>query len=118
LLFAGGVCCCVGVDDLDVEADLLAEFEELAGALEGAGAGAGVAACVDAGCDASAEVSDFFVRFFFVVALESLVAELSALAEPAAAGVASAEVSDFLERFFLVVVVLESPEAVLSAAAG
>jgi hypothetical protein len=140
LLFAGGVCCWVGVA-LGVDDDLLAELEELAGGFEGAGAGAGAgvgagfaagvgAGCeladpdeaeLEAGCEESSEVSDFFDRFFFVlVALESLDAELSALAEPEAAGVASAEaeVSDFLERFFLVVVVLESLDAELSAVAG
>ena len=98
LLFAGGACCCaVGVpfsveDLLDAELD-----DELAGALEGAGAGVGAGLELElaleepdeldeaAGAepDASADVSDFFVRFFFVVvALESL--ELSALAELAA----------------------------------
>lgn len=91
LLFAGGVCCCAVGADFSVEADLLDEPDELAGALEGTGAGAGVAAGVEAGlelelaagCEASADVSDFFVRFFLVVvALESL--ELAALAELAA----------------------------------
>jgi hypothetical protein len=98
LLFAGGVCCWVwaGVEDFEVEADLLDPDDDEAGAeLEGAGAGAG--AGVDAGLelalpeldaldepeaelpDASAEVSDFFDFFFFVVALESL--ELSVPAE-------------------------------------
>jgi hypothetical protein len=105
-LLAGGVCCALGVEDFEVEADLvdpLAEPEELAGALEGAGAGveagagagagleAGVELAVepeaepDAGADESAvAASDFLVRFFLVVvALESV--ELSALAELAAA---------------------------------
>jgi hypothetical protein len=104
-LLAGGVCCALGVEDFEVEADLvdpLAEPEELAGALEGAGAGveagagagagleAGVELAVepeaepDAGADESAvAASDFLVRFFLVVvALESV--ELSALAELAA----------------------------------
>ena len=102
-LLAGGVCCALGVEDFEVEADLvdpLAEPEELAGALEGAGveagagAGAGLEAGVelavepeaepDAGADESAvAASDFLVRFFLVVvALESV--ELSALAELAA----------------------------------
>ena len=96
LLFAGGGCCCaVGVpfsveDLLDAPLD-----DELAGALEGAGVGAGLELelaleepdeldeAAGAEPDASADVSDFFVRFFFVVvALASL--ELSALAELAA----------------------------------
>jgi|SRR5579871_3691039 len=101
-LFAGGVCCALGVEDFEVAVDLvdpLDELEELAGALEGAaagveagaGAGAGLDAGVelavepeaelDAGADESAAaVSDFLVRFFFVVvALESV--ELAGLAE-------------------------------------
>jgi hypothetical protein len=104
LLFAGGVCCCgaaFGVEAglLDAAEELPEELGELAGALEGAGAGAGAGAGLElevaeaepdelevepeAGCDASADVSDFFVRFFFVVvAPESL--ELLAAAELAA----------------------------------
>ena len=81
LLFAGGVCCCVGAA-FGVEAGLLAELDgvdELAGALEGAGAGAGLElepaaaepdepeAELDAGCDASLEASLFLERFFLVV---------------------------------------------------
>jgi hypothetical protein len=102
LLFAGGVCCCgaaFGVEAglLDGAEELPEELGELAGALEGAGAGAEAGLELEvaegepdelevepeAGCDASADVSDFFVRFFFVVvAPESL--ELSAAAELAA----------------------------------
>jgi len=104
-LFAGGVCCCVGVADFVVEADFVEPDEdpddefEAAGVDAGAGAGAGATAGVEAGlefalpeldaveeleaeppeagCDPSAAaVSDFFVRFFFVVvALESAVVE-------------------------------------------
>jgi len=132
LLLAGGVCWADGVGvGFGVEAGLLGE---LAGAAEGAGAGveaglelelAGVdevgelEAEPDAGCEASSEVSDFFLRFFFVVVESAEADELSVLALPeVAAGVeASAAVSLFLERFFLVVV-LESVDAELSAVAA
>jgi hypothetical protein len=103
-LLAGGVCCALGVEDFEVEADFDEPDDELVDALDGAGAGAGVEAGagdgagleaavelavepeveLDAGADVSAvAASDFFVRFFLVVvALESV--ELSALAELAA----------------------------------
>ncbi len=106
-LFAGGVCCCVGVADFDVEADFVEPDEdpddEFVAAGVDAGAGAGAAAGVEAGFEAG-------------------VAELDAVEEPDAALPAgcdpsAAAVSDFLVRFFLVVVVPESavvedPEAV------
>jgi hypothetical protein len=149
-LFAGGVCCCVGVADFDVEADFVEPDEDpddefvAAGVDAGAGAGAGAAAGVEAGfeagvaeldaveepdaalpaagCDPSAAaVSDFLVRFFFVVVvLESAVVDdpdavdgdvgdpVEVPAEAPDAGCEASAVSDFLVFFFFVVVVLES----------
>ena len=121
--------------------------DEPAGALEGAGAGAGAGAGLElelaleepdefeaapvvpevepeAGCEASADVSDFFVRFFLVVVLESAVVdepvalELDVAAAPDAGwDGASAAASDFFDFFFLVVVEL-SLAAELSAVAA
>jgi hypothetical protein len=64
----------------------------------------------EVGCEESAEVSDFLVRFFFVVVELSAAAELSALAAPEEASASA----DFL-LFFFFVVVLESAEALVSA---
>src|SRR5579863_1120150 len=90
-LFAGGVCCAVGVEDFEVEADFVEPDDELAGAGAGAAAGVEAGADVGAGLDAGAE----------------LAVELGV--EPAAgADESAAAVSDFFERFFFVVVELES----------
>lgn len=102
-LFAGGVCCCVGVAVFVVEADFVEPDEEPdeeaedevegAGVCAGAGAGAGAAAGVEAG-------------FEFAV-LEAAGVEDPEAALPEAGCVVSA-VSDFFVRFFFVVVVPES----------
>jgi hypothetical protein len=98
-LFAGGVCCCVGVAVFVVEADFVEPDEEAddeaegAGVWAGAGGGAGAAAGVEAG-------------FEFAV-LEAAGVEDPEAALPEAGCVVSAA-SDFFERFFFVVVVPES----------